>query len=351
MNLNLKRIKEKLKNKNVIISDVNDVFYLTRFKSSNLIVLLINEIWYAATDSRYLELAKKNIKGMKIIDSSKDGWIKSIIKNNSFTEIYLNESNTTISLFKSYKKLLSSKYGINVKSLNYGNIRDKYIVDDIQHLINSSKINDEIFSNIVSKIKIGMTEKKVESIILKEIIDSKADGPSFHPIVASGASGSNPHHLATNKVINKNEMLTIDMGVFYNGFASDMTRTFVVQGKISNEEQKIWNVVKSTMEHCIEMIKPGVSCKELHQYSINMINKKGYGKYFNHSLGHSLGIEVHESPNISIYSKDYLKEGMVITIEPGIYIPNKYGVRLEQTILVTKNGYKLLNKTKISIFL
>lgn len=351
MNLNLKKIEEKLNNKNTIITNENDVFYLTRFKSSNLKLLVINGIWYAATDLRYLDAAIKNIKNMKVIDSGKKGWIKKIIEENKFDEIFLNEKDTDISTFKYYKKVFKENYNIDVKTFDYGYIRDEFLEEDINYLIESSKLNDEIFSKSIKQAKIGMSEKELESIILKEIIDSKADKPSFDPIVASGISGASPHHSPSDKLIKKNEFITIDMGVFYNGFASDMTRTFVLEGKVTDKEQKIWNIVNKTMESCIEKIKPGIKCKDLHQLSIDIITNEGYGEYFTHSLGHGVGIEIHDEPNISIYSNKELKEGMVITIEPGIYIPGKYGVRLEQTVLVTNNGHKILSNTKVNPFL
>ncbi len=215
----------------------------------------------------------------------------------------------------------------------------------------SSKLNDRLFKNVLNKIKVGMTEKEVRSMLLKEFADSDAEGPSFDPIVASGPSGSNPHWTASERKIKSNEMVTIDMGVFYKGFASDMTRTFVVNGKVSSEEEKIWNIVKESMEKSIEAIKPGVKCSDLFNISMEVIEGYGYGKYFTHSLGHGLGVEVHDYPSLSSKSNAILQPGMVITIEPGIYIPGKYGVRLEVAVLVTDSGYEVLNETPIELYI
>lgn len=349
MNSILKLIKENL-NKNILFTNEKDVYFLTRFKSTNLSVFLLNGDWYAMTDPRYIEAAKKNILWMKVIDSSVKGWFQKILEDHKINEIFLSEGNTTILQLKNFKKLFD-KYGISVKTFDYGNIRGNYNDQDIALLRESSLINDNIMNEIKKEIRVGMSEKEVSNIILKKIIDSKADRPSFDPIVASGISGSNPHWESSEKIINKNEMVTIDIGVYYKGMASDMTRTFIVKGEVSAEENKIWEIVNNAMEVTISMIKPGMLCSELHNKSIKIISEKGYGKYFTHSLGHGLGVDVHDSPNISKYSTELLKAGMIITIEPGIYIPGKYGVRLEQAVLVTKDSYEVLNKEENRIFI
>lgn len=350
MNTILKKLENKLKNRNVLFTDEHDVYYLTRFKSSNIKVLLANKKWYAITDSRYIESAINSIKNMSVVNMSDKEWLKKIISENNFNEIYLNSSSVTLYEFSNYKKIFKEKYNIEVKEFNYGYIRDVYLPNDIKLLKESLKINEEIFENVLNKIKIGMSEIDVEKIILKEIIDSPAEKPSFDPIVAVGSNGSHPHWTASNKIINENELITIDMGVFYKGFASDMTRTFTLGDKLSDEEKKIWNIVKETVDVSIKAIKPGVPTKKLHNLAIETMKKYGYDKYFTHSLGHGLGVEIHDDPVISKNSNDVLNEGSIITIEPGIYIAGKYGVRLEQEVLVVENGYEVLNKNEIKLF-
>ncbi|BDU67599.1 MAG: Xaa-Pro dipeptidase [Candidatus Tyloplasma litorale] len=346
----LKEISNKFNNKNIFFKNAKDVFYLTRFKSSNLIVLLINENWYAVTDQRYFQQAKKEIVGMEVLDMGQKEWFKNLLEKNKFENIFFNKNDFTISEYEIYCKNFE-KYNVKINLFEYGNLTIFNNENDINLLKKSSILNDKIFQNSLSKLKLGMTEKDFQKVILKEIIDSEADGFSFEPIVASGVNSSNPHWSASDKKINKNELITIDLGVYLNGFASDMTRTFVFEGEISEEEIKIWNLVKKALEETTNLLKPGIKCSELHTKAIKIFEKEGYSKYFVHALGHGLGVDIHDYPNISIYSKSILKEGMVITIEPGIYIPNKYGVRLENAILITKDGYEILNKTNMTLFI
>ncbi len=347
MNSILKQTQEKLNNKNSYITEADDVFYLTRFKSSALSVMLLNDQWYAITDQRYFENATKQITHMTVVDNGNKESMEKMLEG--VTEINLDSSNTTVARYEMLKKAWGEK-GIEVNAIDFPLIRFGYSGDDITKLEKSSKLVDEIFTTIKSKIRVGMTEKDVEAIILKEVIDSEASGVSFDPIVATGPSGSSPHWSPTNRVIESNQMMTIDMGVFLDGFASDMTRTFVVDGKVSEEEELIWNTVKKSMEETILLIRPGITGKELDEHSRKIIEEAGYGEYFTHGLGHAVGINVHESPRVNKFGIDELKPGMVITIEPGIYIPGKYGVRLEHSVLVTETGYKVLNNTPVELY-
>ena len=349
MNTILKKIKKEYKDKNMIFLNKNDVYFMTRIKSSNLIILLINNHWYALTDSRYYDKIKEELD-MPTLNMTSEHWFSNFRKKEKFSEVNINSNDITVQRFKNLSKMLK-KQDIKIIAKDFPYLRNIYLDEDLDILRKSSQINDMIFKKVSKKIKVGMTEKDVKNMILKAVIDSDADEVSFDPIVAAGKSGGIPHWEASDKIIKKNEMITIDMGVFYKGFASDMTRTFIVEGKITKEEQKIWKVVKQALDESIEMIKDGASIKDLHIHADKIIESYGYGKYFNHALGHGIGVEIHDQPTIGPYTKETLKSGMVVTIEPGIYIPNKYGVRLEQAVLVTKDGYEVLNTSKMDFYL
>ncbi len=347
MNSILNKTKTKLNNKNVYITQDDDVYYLTRFKSSALSVIYANHKWYALTDQRYFENATKQIKGMEVIDIANTGWFDKVF--HKVKEVYVDSNDITVSRYEAMKDAWAEK-GVQLISEPFPTLRCGYQDEDIESLKESSIIIDEIFTSIRGKIQVGMTEADVESMILKEVIDSRASRVSFDPIVASGPSGSNPHWSPSSKVINANEMVTIDMGVIYNGFASDMTRTFVVEGKASPEEELIWDVVKESMDSAISIIRPGITGKELDDHARKIIDEAGYGKYFTHGLGHGVGINVHEMPKVNKLGNTPIEPGTVITIEPGIYIPGKYGVRLEQSVLVTNDGYEILNKAPVEMY-
>ncbi len=349
MNSILKRTQEKLNNKNVYITEKDDVYYLTRFHSSNLSLFFVNEKWFALTDQRYFENATKSITHMEVLDIQDPSWVSKVF--DGINEIYVDSKNTTVEKFDRITKLWGEKTGVKVIAEDFPLIRYGYTGDDIISMEESSLLNDELIMKAISIAKVGMTEKEFEAEILKMIIDHpKAEGVSFDPIIASGPSGSSPHWSPSDRVMQANEMVTLDMGVFYKGFASDMTRTFVIEGEISEEEQLIWDTVKKAMETSIEMIKPGMLGKDIHANAANIIEEAGYGKYFNHGLGHSVGINVHEDPRLSPMGNSPLEAGMIVTVEPGIYIPGKYGVRLEQSVLVTEDGHKVLNHAPVKLY-
>ncbi len=347
MNSILNKTKTKLNNKNVYITEKDDVYYLTRFKSSALSVFYVNGKWYALTDQRYFENATKSIQNMEVIDIADKTWVDRVFHN--VKTIYVDSNDITVERFNGIQKAWAER-DIEVIAEPFPTIRYGYSGEDVQSLIDSSSLLDEIFARVFEKIEVGMTEKDVEAIILKEVIDSKATGVSFDPIVAAGTSSSSPHWSPSDNVIKEGQLVTIDMGVVYKGFCSDMTRTFVVGGTTSGEEELIWDIVKNAMEESTKLIKPGITGKELDEYARKIIEDAGYGEYFTHGLGHAVGINVHEMPRINKLGTDPIKPGMVITIEPGIYIPGKYGVRIENSILVTEEGYQVLNKTPINLY-
>lgn len=347
MNSILNKIKNKLNNKNVYITEKDDVYYLTRFKSSALSVFYVEGKWFALTDQRYFENAKKTIQGMEVLDMADSNWFNKVF--HGVSNIYVDSNDISVQRYEGIKKAWEEKE-IEVIAEPFPILRYGYSGEDIELIKESSRIADKIFLKAREEIRVGMTEKEVESIILKEVIDSPASSVSFDPIVAAGTSGSSPHWSPSENIIKPGDMVTIDMGVTYKGFASDMTRTFVVEGKATPEEELIWDVVKEAMEETIPLIKPGITGKELDSFARNIIVEAGYGEYFTHGLGHAVGINVHEFPRINKLGEEKLEAGMVITIEPGIYIPGKYGVRLEQSILVTEHGYEILNKAPVELY-
>lgn len=171
-----------------------------------------------------------------------------------------------------------------------------------------------------------------------------AEALAFDTIIASGERGALPHGKASGKRIKKGELVVVDMGVVLNGYNSDETRTFCL-GKTNAEQKKIYNIVLEAQEKAIEKIRPGVKATEVDLAARAHIEKAGYGKYFGHGTGHGVGLDVHEAPNVSPFSSDVLEEGMIVTVEPGIYIPGMGGVRIEDMVLVVKGGFEVLTKT------
>ena len=187
----------------------------------------------------------------------------------------------------------------------------------------------------------GLSEKSVFSGIEK-YVKARGVGFSFPPIVASGPHSSYPHAILTERQIKKNDVVLVDMGIDYFGYKSDLTRMFLL-GKIPKLIQHVMNEVREAQRQAISKIQPGIPACEVDAQARNYLKKKKLAKYFGHSLGHGVGLEIHEAPRLSVKDSTILKEGMVVTVEPGVYLAHRFGIRIEDMVLVTKNGYQILS--------
>lgn len=236
---------------------------------------------------------------------------------------------------------LAKKYINGSRYVDY--VRMQKDEEEIKKMIKASRINDEAMAMVIERIKPGKKELDIVEE-LKEIYEEcGADGGfSFEPIIGFGANAANPHHETDETVIGDNGCLVIDIGCVNDGYCSDMTRTIFL-GALSEEEKRVYYTVKEANEIAIEAVKPGVKFSDIDFAARNHIEKAGYGKYFTHRTGHCIGMDCHEFGDVSMIHNEELKEGMIFSVEPGIYITGKVGVRIEDLILVTKDGYKNLN--------
>lgn len=213
---------------------------------------------------------------------------------------------------------------------------------EVQKLKESAKIADEVVEEIIDFVKPGMTEKEVVEEIVRLYQAKGASDVSFGPIVAAGANGAVPHHSPGETIIKDGDMIVLDTGCIKDHYCSDTTRTFVV-GEPTEEMKKVHKIVEEALEAAFKEVKPGVPLKKIDQTARDVIEKAGYGEYFTHRTGHGLGIQVHEEPYVTNVNDQLLEEGMVFSIEPGIYLEGKFGVRIEDIVVVTSNGAKRLN--------
>ena len=224
------------------------------------------------------------------------------------------------------------------------NIRAVKDLEEIEKIAQASQIADEAFEHILGFIKPGIKEKDV-ALELEFFMRKKgATGASFDFIVASGHRSSMPHGVASDKVIEEGDFITLDYGCIYDGYCSDMTRTIVL-GKACDEQKKIYNIVLEAQKKVIEVAKAGMTGAELDKVARDIISEAGYGEKFGHGLGHGIGLQVHEMPNVNSLGSNELKPGMVTSDEPGIYIEGFGGVRIEDLIVITEEGCKVLNKS------
>ncbi|MEG0068726.1 aminopeptidase P family protein [Cetobacterium sp.] len=339
----------------VLITNMLNIRYFTGFTGTTGTALAIGNKRYFITDFRYVSQGKSEVErnGFELIceNISTLKKVGELLKENKVKKLGIENQSVTLDQFDLFKK--------NFENIEYLNLNDLFIREreiknesEIKIIEESIKIAEKALELTIPKIKIGIKEREIAAELEYQMRKLGASKPSFDIIVASNERSALPHGVASEKFIEEG-FLTIDYGCFYNGYASDITRTFYVGETPKEKHLEIYEIVKTANEMAIKAIKPGISTSELDAIARDYITKKGYGEYFGHGLGHGIGLQIHEYPGVSFKAENkILKEGMVITIEPGIYIPNFGGVRIEDDVLVTKNSYKVLtnlNKKMIKL--
>ncbi len=238
---------------------------------------------------------------------------------------------------------LQSKWEIVDVSSKLLEIRSVKSSDEIERIEKATKISEDVIDRAVKYIKPGMREIDLEAFINKELIALGAEDLAFPTIVASGPRTSYPHTRATGRELRRDDIVVIDLGATYMNYCSDITRPIIIGGA-NSEIRKCLEILGSAIDQALELLIPGTKCSEVDLAVRNYLKRYGYDKYFLHSTGHGVGVEVHENPRISPKSDDVLKENMVVTIEPGIYIKGKWGLRIEELVLVTSRGGKLISR-------
>lgn len=213
----------------------------------------------------------------------------------------------------------------------------------------SSQINDRVMKKLWGELKEGYTEKYYSRLLAELYEEEGAQGFSFDPILAFGAHAADPHHEPDTTKLKKGDSLVIDIGGVYNHYCSDMTRTVFLGAEPSKEDREIYEIVRNANLNAISKVKEGSKFSEIDLAARKYIEDKGYGEYFTHRTGHSVGLEIHDKGDVSLINHDEVKEGMIFSIEPGIYLPNRIGVRIEDLVLVTKDGAEILNSVSKEI--
>lgn len=340
----IKYIREKMDELKIdayFIYYLPNVSYLTGFRGSSGFVIITKNNSYFITDFRYEEEAKKEIKeGFKILihrgltETLKKAKFMKYIKKIGFEKEWM-----PYGVYKNFEKELNKKFVPCEDIIRKIRVYKSDI--EIGKIKKAQRINEKIFEEIINIIK---PDKMKEIDLVAEIeykIKKNGGEIPFSPIVAIGSNSALPHAKPGQRIIKNNKPLKIDMGVKYNGFCSDMTRTIWIGKKPEEEFIKIYQIVLDAQNKAIESIKIGIEAKEVDGVARKYIEDKGYGKFFGHGLGHGIGIEVHEPPALSPLSKDKIEEGMVFTIEPGVYLPGRFGVRIEDMVYI-KNGEKFI---------
>ncbi|OGC92280.1 MAG: Xaa-Pro dipeptidase [candidate division Zixibacteria bacterium RBG_16_53_22] len=327
-----------------VATEINHVHYLSGFTGSNGIVVISPPKAYFLTDFRYGLQAQKEVKNCKIVIANRQ-LITELPKLPVFskgTRVGVEGDFISLNMLEKLKELLPQVVfrptSQLVESLSV--VKDG---DEIGKIRKAVRIADKAFSEILDELKPGVKEKDIALEIEYKMRILGAENASFETIVASGQRSAMPHGRASDKKLRKGDYVTLDFGCLYQGYASDITRT-VVLGKATEKQKKIYDIVLTAQKAACRAVRPGMACSRLDSVARDIIMKAGYGDNFGHGLGHGIGLIVHDRPVLSPQSNDVLEPGMVVTIEPGIYISNWGGVRIEDDVLVTTNGGQILSK-------
>ncbi len=325
----------------LVVSEKNR-FYFTEFASTfGYLVLMPNNKSVFITDPRYYEMAQSlendGVEVRQIANgTSANGMITELLNENGVKTLGFEDSEITVAEYTRIKEELAAFEFIPVgQHINF--VRSFKSAQEIEYIKKAQNITDLAFSAILGFIRPGVTEREIAIELEYQINKNGADGLAFDTIIATGVNSSKPHAHPTDKVIELGDPVTMDFGARYHGYCSDMTRTVFV-GKPDEELSKIYNVVALAQSMGINSAYTGMSGKELDTACREIIKANGYGEFFTHSTGHSLGIDIHEAPYASMRSTDSLQAGQLITCEPGIYLPGVGGVRIEDMLLFQEDS-------------
>ncbi|MDP5276497.1 M24 family metallopeptidase [Chengkuizengella axinellae] len=327
----------------LFITNPQNRFYFTGFTGTAGVAVITPTEAIFLTDYRYVEQAKVQTKDFDVVKyqdrNSLYIEVPEVINNLGITKLGFEQEDMTYGVFSRYNEAIDAE--LVPTSGVIETLRTIKTTEEIELLKASAKIADSAFKHILDFIRPGVTEIEISNELETRMRQLGASGSSFDIIIASGLRGAMPHGVATQKVIESGEMITLDFGAIYKGYISDITRTISV-GTPSDEMRKIYDIVLEAQVRSVEAIKPGIHGKDLDSISRDYISEKGYSKYCGNSAGHGIGLSLWEEPFISPKSSLTLQPGMVVTMEPGIYIPGVGGVRIEDDVVITENGNEIL---------
>ena len=334
----------------LITSDINRR-YFAGMKSSAGTVLAFRNKAYLLIDFRYIEKARETVKTAEVIETKElYKEISALLRQEGVKNLAIEAMDVTVSRLNVMKKHLKCVDIIETDVLSNSINKLRMIKDEeeMEYIRKAQEIAESAFDDILGFIKEGVTEREIALELDRLMLEKGAEGISFDTIALAGENTSMPHGVPSDKKVKKGEFVLMDFGAVYNGYHSDMTRTVCV-GTPDEEMEKIYNIVLTAQEKAIAAAKAGISGKELDGIARRHICDAGYGEYFGHSLGHGVGLEIHEQPNAAPSYEKNLEKGTVVTIEPGIYIAGKFGVRIEDFVILTENGCINLTKSAKNI--
>lgn len=327
----------------VLVHDPSNMFYLSGYTGEGL-VLVAQKVWAIITDFRYTEQAEKQAPAFTVEATDKDrresAVVAELCRTHGLDTIYYEDNYLTVRGFEILKQNVP---GAEWKSLAGAPQRLRQLKDEceLSAIRQACRITGDAFERILGSIREGMTEKEIALQLEWDMLSHGADGIAFSTIVAAGANGSLPHAIPGEYRVRKGDMITMDFGAKCGGYCADMTRT-IAFGQPSDEMHHVYEVVLEAQKRSQAAVMAGKVCESIDTIARDYINQNGYEGRFGHGLGHSLGIDIHESPRLSQNCSDVLQVNQLVTVEPGIYLPGIGGVRIENTVVVKEGGCEAL---------
>ncbi|MCR8969328.1 Xaa-Pro peptidase family protein [Facklamia sp. 7083-14-GEN3] len=343
----INKLRQSLKEQEfdaIYVTDLLNVRYLTGFTGSAGAVFVTKDKAFFITDFRYTTQASHQVKSATVVihQNGVDQEVKNLIDQEKVKTLAIEADNMNVGQYLRIKDLFATE----IKA-SQGLIEKIRLIKDeseLETIRQACEITDQAFEHILTFIKPGVTEIQVANELEAFLKDKGSTGMSFDTIVASGERSAMPHGVASEKVIEDGDVVTLDFGCYYKGYSSDMTRTIAV-GSISDKMKEVYEIVLEAHQRVIREAKAGMTGKEVDALARDYITEKGYGEYFGHSTGHGVGLNVHEGPAVSSRSEAVMKTNMVITDEPGIYLPGIGGVRIEDDLIVQEDRVISINRS------
>ena len=332
-------LKEKLDG--LVVSGLNNIRYLCGYTGSNGMMIVTRREAVFYTDFRYQEQVKDEVRGCEKRVLERDLYasfpveeLKRMTRGRRGARIGIEESNLTVARLRVLRRQLSGFKLVPVRDLVL-ELRRRKDKGELGLMRRAQEITEEGFQRVLKLVKPGVSERELALEV--EFFFRQFGEVAFPVIVASGENGAKPHARAGERRLRRGDGITFDIGCRYQGYCADMTRT-VFLGKPDAELVRVYQAVLQAQEEALEVVSPGVPCKLVDLVARGHLDRQGLGRYFGHSVGHGVGLEVHEQPSLSRMSRQMLEPGDVVTVEPGVYLPGKGGVRIEDMVLVTRNG-------------
>lgn len=361
----IKKLEQIMKERSLdllLLTDGYNMHYISGYRGHTGCMIVSDEERYILTDSRYTEQATLEAPDFVCIDIKEQGYAKTV---KLLLEEYCNRLKSSPGIGMSRGEGIPLRVGFENREISYsqykiyedtlGEIGELIPLDsvidemrqiktkeEIDKLAKAEAIGDMAFSHILKHLKAGMTELEVAAELEYVMKRAGATGLSFDTIAASGTNSSLPHAMPSSRILENGDFLTMDFGCIYEGYCSDMTRTVLIGDTLTEKQEEVYHTVLRAQLAALDMIKPGVKCSEVDKCARTIIRDMGYGEYFGHGLGHSVGLFIHEEPRLSARCDAVLEPGVTVTVEPGIYLTGEFGVRIEDLVVVTEDGYRNL---------